>query len=288
MSVSVITPIYNRANLIKVLFDSLNKQTLHSFEWIIVDDGSTDNLKEIVDKFKDEAHFKISYVFKSNGGKHTALNTGIPLAANDWVFIVDSDDTLPHNAIEIVCKKIGKLQDKKCKGFIFLKAYETSKAVIGEVYSTTKVNSNLFAGIKGDKAIIFRRESFINNHFPVLPGENFVTEAYLWNRILEDGYFQCWNEIIYYVEYLEDGLTSNYKRLLKKNSNGTMIFVLNNLNLNKVGLNIYKQTVFHFLPICNSENVKVLLRKVKLHVFIIFMTCLSYTYIKNKIKGIMK
>lgn len=288
MSVSVITPVYNRANLIKKLFDSLKKQTLLSFEWIIVDDGSTDNLKEIVDKFKDEANFKVNYVFKSNGGKHTALNTGIPLATYNWVFIVDSDDMLPRDAIKILCEKISQLQDKKCKGFVFLKAYETSRTVIGDVFLNTKVNSNIFAGVKGDKAIIFRRESFVNNHFPVVPDENFVTEAYLWNRILEEGYFECWNEVIYYAEYLEGGLTSDYKSLLKKNPNGTMLFVLNNLSLKEIGLNIYKQTVFHFLPICNSENIKALLKKIKFHVFIIFMLCLAFTYSKNRIKGIMQ
>lgn len=288
MSVSIITPIYNRADLINGLFESLNKQTLHSFEWIIIDDGSTDNLEEIVNRFKNEATYRIVYKFKDNGGKHTALNIGIPLATNDWVFIVDSDDSLCHNAIKTICDKINKIQDKNCKGLVFLRAYETSKTVMGDVYFTSSVNSNQFAGVHGDKAIIFKRESFFNNQFPVIPGEKFITEAYLWNRILEEGYFQCWNEIIYYGEYLDGGLTSNYKNLLKKNPNGTIAFVVNNLNLKDIGLNIYKQTVFHFLPIFSYKNIKVILKNVKLRVFIIFMACLVYTYAKSKVKGVFK
>ncbi len=288
MSVSVITPIYNRANLIEKLFFSLKKQTTQSFEWIIVDDGSTDNLKEVVTEFKKEAVFKINYIYKTNGGKHSALNVGIPLAVNEWIFIVDSDDTLSYNSIDIVNNKIEKVKEHSCKGLIFLKAYETTKTVIGNVSTLNKVNSNQFAGIKGDKAIIFRRNSFIKNNFPVYIGENFITEAYLWNRILEEGYFQCWNEVIYYAEYLDGGLTSNYKNLLKNNPIGTLSFVLSNLNLNGIGLNIYKQTAFHFLPICDIGKIKILFKKVNFQVFLIFMMCLTYTHIKSKIKGIIK
>ncbi|MEP9080449.1 glycosyltransferase family A protein [Enterobacter hormaechei] len=288
MSVSVITPVYNRANLIDKLFFSLKEQTSQAFEWIIVDDGSTDNLKEIVSDFKRQASFKINYTYKSNGGKHTALNEGIPLAEYEWVFIVDSDDTLPTNAIAVVNEKIKNIKELTCKGLVFLKAYESTKAVIGDINSLNKVNSNQFAGVKGDKAIIFRRDSFIENKFPTCVGENFLTEAYLWNRILEKGYFQCWNEVIYYAEYLEGGLTSNYKNLLKKNPVGTLSFVLSNLNLNEIGLNIYKQSAFHFLPICDSSNIKILFKKVNGRVFFIFMLCLTYTYIKSKVKGIIK
>lgn len=288
MSVSVITPVFNRVDLIDKLFFSLKEQTSQSFEWIIVDDGSTDNLKERVDGYKKEAAFKINYLYKSNGGKHTALNDGIPLAEYEWIFIVDSDDTLPANAIAVVNEKIKNIKEETCKGLVFLKAYETTKTVIGHVNSLKKVNSNQFAGVKGDKAIIFRRDSFINDNFPIYVGENFLTEAYLWNRILEEGHFQCWNEVIYYAEYLEGGLTSSYKGLLKKNPLGTLTFVLSNLNLKKIGLNIYKQTAFHFLPICTISNIKILFKKAKAHVFLIFMLCLTYIYIKSKVKGIIK
>ena len=98
--ITVFTPTYNRGYTLENLFNSLLVQTNKNFEWLIVDDGSTDNTEDLVNRFKDVSSFKIRYIKKKNGGKHTAINCGVNLAEGFLFFIVDSDDQLTKDAIE--------------------------------------------------------------------------------------------------------------------------------------------------------------------------------------------
>jgi glycosyltransferase involved in cell wall biosynthesis len=97
---TVFTPTYNRAYTLKRVYDSLQAQTFRDFEWLIVDDGSTDNTAELVQEWQSEAGFPIRYVKKSNGGKHTAINLGVPLAEGELFLIFDSDDACFPDALE--------------------------------------------------------------------------------------------------------------------------------------------------------------------------------------------
>ena len=74
MYTTILTPTYNRGENLKKLYKSLLKQKDNNFEWVIVDDGSTDNTKEIIQQFLQEAKINLKYLYKENGGKHTALN----------------------------------------------------------------------------------------------------------------------------------------------------------------------------------------------------------------------
>ena len=99
--VTVFTPTYNRAALLPKLYDSLKRQTSLDFEWVIVDDGSQDETKSVVEGFvKESSFFSVRYYRQENHGKHVAINYGVQLAHGDKFFIVDSDDWLPENSIE--------------------------------------------------------------------------------------------------------------------------------------------------------------------------------------------
>ena len=99
MKVTVLTPTFNRAHTLDKLYRSLICQTCADFEWMIVDDGSTDNTKDLIESYIRENNFKISYYYKQNGGKHRALNYGIKNVDSELTFVVDSDDWLTPNAI---------------------------------------------------------------------------------------------------------------------------------------------------------------------------------------------
>ena len=100
-TVSIITPAYNRADLLPRCFESLQKQTCKDFEWLVIDDGSTDNTSEVIERFKQtEDAFPIRYVWKRNGGKHTALNLSHSMISGSFCFVLDSDDILIPTAIE--------------------------------------------------------------------------------------------------------------------------------------------------------------------------------------------
>ena len=102
MYITILTPTYNRGENLKKLYKSLLKQKDNRFEWLIVDDGSTDGTKKIIDEFLMDSKINIKYLYKKNGGKHTALNLGIKEINTDLIFIVDSDDYLNDNAIQSI------------------------------------------------------------------------------------------------------------------------------------------------------------------------------------------
>ena len=81
---TVLTPTYNRAALLPRLFESLCRQTCKDFEWIVVDDGSTDETEAVVRSVGREAAFPVRYLRKENGGKHTAVNLGVREAEGSW------------------------------------------------------------------------------------------------------------------------------------------------------------------------------------------------------------
>ena len=92
MMITILTPTFNREGGLRNLWDSLQKQTVKDFEWLIVDDGSTDGTKNLITQLQEKSDFQIRYIYKSNGGKHTALNVGIQTICSELIFIVDSDD----------------------------------------------------------------------------------------------------------------------------------------------------------------------------------------------------
>ena len=104
VSITVFTPTYNRGYTLKKLYNSLKKQSDNDFEWLIIDDGSTDDTKSLVKDFIKENKVNIRYMYKKNEGKYKAINTAIDLAKGELFFIVDSDDWITEDSIETIKK----------------------------------------------------------------------------------------------------------------------------------------------------------------------------------------
>lgn len=101
--VTVFTPTFNRAGKLHRVFHSLQKQTLRDFEWLIIDDGSTDDTRQVVEDFRlQHPGFPIHYYFQQNSGKHIAHNKALLLAKGEWFHIADSDDELEPATLEIL------------------------------------------------------------------------------------------------------------------------------------------------------------------------------------------
>lgn len=126
--ITVFTPTYNRGKLLYRVYESLQKQTYKDFEWVIVDDGSTDETERIVTELKNEAKFSIIYKKKKNEGKHIAINEGCRLARGEWFFIVDSDDYLTDDALDTVNYYSNEIRDKSdFAGVVGLRGGQTVK-----------------------------------------------------------------------------------------------------------------------------------------------------------------
>ena len=114
MTITILTPTYNRAGTLPKLFESLQGQTSKDFEWIVIDDGSKDNTTELVKEFVEKAEgFLVTYLKQDNSGKHVALNNGISKAQGELIFIVDSDDWLSDNAVETILEYREKYSSQK-------------------------------------------------------------------------------------------------------------------------------------------------------------------------------
>ena len=128
MLVTIFTPTYNRGYLLTRLYNSLLEQTDINFEWIIVDDGSTDSTKEIVSSFIEDKRIKVIYEYQNNSGKHVAVNKGIDLASGDYFGIVDSDDYLLPDAIYSIKTAFNTLElSKNFAGISFNKGYSENE-----------------------------------------------------------------------------------------------------------------------------------------------------------------
>jgi len=239
--VSIFTPTYNRANTINRLFNSLLNQTSLSFEWIIVDDGSKDNTKEVIQcMIESNKLFTIKYIYQENGGKHRAINTGLENASGKYFFIVDSDDYLTNDSIERVLFWFNSIENKsKFAGIGGLKGYSKAQ-IVGKTFkngihldATSLERRSL--GILGDKAEVFITDVFRKYRFPEFPSEKFVSEAIVWNRMASDGLQIRWfNEIIYISEeYRDDGLTSLGMKKFIDNWEGYSFYVKQELELRK-------------------------------------------------------
>lgn len=227
MKITVFTPTYNRAYIIENLYRSLQRQTYRNFEWLIVDDGSTDNTEEVIEIWqKDNNDFPIRYYKKANGGKCRAINYGVDLAEGVLFFNVDSDDYLTDDALEKIAKWEEELPaDKKYCGVVGnlgTSETETPNTPWHEPYRDANLLERYAEycdhPIDGERAWVFYTEIQKKYKYPEFEGENFITPAVTWNRMAHDGYIvRIFDDIIWVYEYQPDGLTaSGNKRFLER------------------------------------------------------------------------
>ena len=216
--ITILTPSYNRAHTLPALYESLLKQDTDVFEWLVVDDGSTDATRKLVEGWQGEGKISIRYLHKQNGGKHTALNEGIRLIESELTFIVDSDDWLPENAVEIILQYHEKYREMEglC-GYSFLRFYPDGKVNDAfypqDEWIDTYINARINAGIAGDKAEVFFTDVLKRYPFPVYEGEKFVPEDLVWVQMSGPYKMVHINRCVYISDYLEGGLTRSGKRM---------------------------------------------------------------------------
>lgn len=215
--VTIVTPTYNRCSHLKKLYESLEKQFSKDFIWLIVDDGSVDDTKNVVDEFKQDSSFLIEYIYKANGGKHTALNVAINHVKTELFFIVDSDDVVTPDAVQTICKDWTQYMSKNLCGISYLRGYDTAHP-IGDVFPKDNqidsfANVRVRYRIMGDKAEVWATRYLKQFRFPVFKGERFLVESWMWLQISDLADMLFINKVIYLTKYLDGGLTKSGRRL---------------------------------------------------------------------------
>ncbi|KMM31218.1 hypothetical protein ACM15_23650 [Parabacteroides goldsteinii] len=221
--ITIFTPTYNRKYTIGKLYESLCCQNVNNFEWLIVDDGSTDGTDVYIQSLVS-LNFNIRYYYKKNEGKSKAINYAVGLAKGDWFFIVDSDDYLVDNALSILQKYLSQIENQLDICAIVANRITPTGKKLGNIYSCDIFDTDIsyFRSkykFQGDYAEIFRTSVMKEYPFPEFEGEKYCTESLVWYRMAQKYKFRYINEDIYVCEYLLDGITNSCKVgvLLKQN-----------------------------------------------------------------------
>ncbi len=236
MFLTIFTPTYNRAKLLPRLFDSLLAQTSKDFEWLIIDDGSTDETQEVVAGFEKQNLFSVRYIKKPNGGKHTAHNVAVKEALGEYFFCVDSDDWLGNHAVEVL-QRVAESVEPTDYAIMGYKAGTDGKRICSPL-SLQVPHITFFEqiakGAGGEYSIVMKRERIQGAPFPEIKGERFSTESILYDKMQSLGYTVCpCNEVLTICEYQEEGLTSNIYRCLRENPTAYQIYHAQRIDLVK-------------------------------------------------------
>lgn len=224
--ITVFTPTYNRAHIISKLYNSLLKQTYTNFEWLIVDDGSSDDTESLIQSFISENKIEIIYIKQENGGKHRAINRGVDAARGELFFIVDSDDFLPVDSLQCISNYKRKL-NANLAGLAGRKCFFDGK-LIGNPFPSYELISDTLErkyilGIRGDLAEVFKTNILKQFKFPDIKDETFCAEGLVWNRISRSYKLLFIDKLLCYCEYLQGGLSDNSIRNRQKNPNYAMV-----------------------------------------------------------------
>lgn len=223
---TVFTPTYNRAHTLSRTYNSLLRQDCKNFTWLVVDDGSSDNTKELVKAWQQSDNgFQICYIYKQNGGMHTAHNTAYENIETELNVCVDSDDELAEGAVRKICEKWNQVKNKGYAGLIGLDADMNTGTIIGKGFPEGMTETTLMgyyaAGGAGDKKLVYRTD-VIKRYpaYPVFEGEKYVALAYKYRLIDQDYKLAVLDEILCDVEYQADGSSRNMLRQYMQNPKG--------------------------------------------------------------------
>lgn len=223
---TVFTPAYNRAETLKRIYESLCEQDCKEFIWLIVDDGSTDDTQELVQNWiKKNNGFEIKYIYKENGGMHTAHNVAYENITTELNVCIDSDDRLAAGAVTKIKNKWNKVKNKGYAGIIGLDADLNTGRVIGKGFpkgmKETTLGGYYAGGGQGDKKLVYRTD-IINSvpSYPVFPGEKYVGLAYKYTLIDQKYKLSVLNEVLCDVEYQADGSSGTMYQQYLKNPKG--------------------------------------------------------------------
>jgi glycosyltransferase involved in cell wall biosynthesis len=218
--ITVFTPTFNRAYTLHKCYESLLRQTNKDFEWLIIDDGSTDGTRKLVNSWISQEQIKIKYIKKKNGGMHSGYNTAYDNIFTELAICVDSDDYLLDEALEIILSFWDKRKNKNIAGIIGLNVDKEGE-IIGKrlpCIDEIKVYDyyNRYKGV-GDKKMVYRPDLMRKFRSPEFEGEKLFPTAYKYFNVDLSHNMLVLNEPLCIIEYMADGFTQNIVKQYKSN-----------------------------------------------------------------------
>ncbi|MCW2119416.1 glycosyltransferase family 2 protein [Flavobacterium sp. 7A] len=223
MLLSIVTATYNRAYCLSNIYISLLTNSRADFEWIIVDDGSTDGTESLIQEWIIENKINIRYVKQVNGGKTRAIFRGFQEnLKGDFTLVLDSDDFLEYSLLNKIREELLNL-DYNCIGVIGLKSDLSGKLIGSEFPCKQSSYINLYYGknlVLGDKLFIIKTDLYVNSYSLPYDNEKFMPDNVPYINLNHLGLFNCMNIIFYRGDYLKDGMTANVMKMAMNNIKG--------------------------------------------------------------------
>ena len=268
MKISVLTSTYNRGNLLKKLYNSLIQNSNYNVDvqWLIIDDGSKDDTKNIVKDFKDENKIEIKYFYQENQGKMLAINKLVKEANGDLIIECDSDDYFTEDAFDIIKNEYQKCDKSDIYALCFLK-YDQNGNNMGNLFKnekTTMFDLYFKEGENGEKALVFFADVRKKYKHELEHNEKFVTEARMYHKMDVKYKMICINKPIMICEYQKDGYSKNIIKQFKNNPYGYYKYFQEILEKDMKGVKFPKRlyVIKHYILFGKLINAKKSLNKI--------------------------
>lgn len=291
MKISILTATYNRGTYLNKLYKSLIKNSKYGIdlEWLVMDDGSTDDTTSIVKSFIEKNNFVIKYFYQENQGKMTAINNLTNLCSGDLIIECDSDDYFTDNSFQIIGEKYSSIKSlANIYALGFLK-YDSHLNNIGNLFKEDNYKTTMFDlyfkdGLTGDKLLVFNSKLRKKYSYQLEKNEKFSTEARLYNEMDKKYKIICFNFPVMICEYLDTGYSKNIKKLFKENPYGYFEYFKQLLSFNMKNV-LFKKRLYiikHYILFCYLTKQKHILKNVngKLNKFLIIILLIP-GYIKT-------
>uniref|UniRef100_UPI0040487AFA glycosyltransferase family 2 protein n=1 Tax=Mariniflexile sp. TaxID=1979402 RepID=UPI0040487AFA len=259
---TIFTPTFNRAYCLDQCYKSLTKQSNKDFIWLIIDDGSTDNTKEVVDFWMKEKKIDIIYHFQENQGMHGAHNAAYNLINTELNVCIDSDDFMPINAVQDILIHWQLIKNKPhYAGLVGLDA-DKQGATIGtkipdNVKKTTLTELYQVHKVKGDKKLVYRTE-VVKQYppYPIFKEERFVPLGYLYQLIDQDYKLFPVNKVFCIVEYMPDGSSLNMLKQYRRHPKGFAFSRITEMKYSKTFMERYKKAIHYVSSSLLAKNAR--------------------------------
>ena len=288
-TLTVFTPSYNRAYTLHKCYESLLRQTSKDFTWLIIDDGSSDNTKELVDSWINENKIEINYIYQENQGMQGAHITAYKNIKTELNVCIDSDDYMPDDAVKKIISFWNKNKRSDLAGIMALDAYTDGK-VIGDKFPNELKESTYFDiynkyGLKGDKKLIYRSELTTQYPYPIFEGEKYVSLAYKYAKLDSKYKLALMNEVVCNVEYMEDGSSLNMLKQYKRNPKGFAFIRVDNMKNPKASLNFKFKECIHYVSSSFISKNKNYLKESPCKILTILAIPLGYVLYRHIMKN---
>lgn len=215
-TLTIFTPSFNRADFLRRGYEALRSQSCKDFIWMIIDDGSTDNTREVVNELqRGEKTFEIRYIYKENGGLHTGYNSAIELADTELCMCIDSDDWVADDAVGKILDLWARVKKADCAGIVALDAYsqETPLCVIDGIGYINLNEYDVSHKWAGDRKLVVRTDLYKSvAPMPSFEGEKNFNPQYMHYQIAQDYTFYVLNEVVCIVDYQDTGMSAGIYR----------------------------------------------------------------------------